>query len=183
LLFMGGPGSAGPQPKVRWAVEAAQERGPPRVAACLRIEFEGAMRILGLDMGSRRIGVAVSDPMGWTAQGLPTLEPRGEQQLIAEIQRLVAQLEVERVVVGLPRNMDGTIGSQARKVLAFVEKLRAALGLPVDTWDERLTTVAAHKSMSLGGLSRARRKGAVDRVAAQLILQGYLDSLRLPVPP
>jgi putative Holliday junction resolvase len=141
------------------------------------------MRVLGLDLGSRRVGVAVSDPMGWTAQGLPTIEPRGERHLIEEIRKRVAELEVERVVVGLPRNMDGTTGPQATNVLAFVEKLRAALGLPVQTWDERLTTVAAQKSMRLGGLSRSRRKHAVDRVAAQLILQGYLDSLKHPSAP
>jgi putative Holliday junction resolvase len=139
------------------------------------------MRVLGLDLGARRIGVAVSDPMGWTAQGLPTIERRSEQQVIAEIRRLVGELGVGRIVVGLPRNMDGTIGPEARKALTFVDKLRAALGLPVETWDERLTTVAAHKSMREGNLSRARRKRTVDRIAAQLILQGYLDSLRASV--
>ena len=139
-----------------------------------------AKRVLGLDLGARRIGMAVSDPMGWTAQGLPTLERRSEQQVIAEIRRLVEELGVGRIVVGLPRNMDGTIGPEARKALTFVETLRASLGLPVETWDERLTTVAAHKSMMEGRLSRARRKRSVDRIAAQLILQGYLDSLRAP---
>ena len=137
-------------------------------------------RVLGLDLGARRIGVAVSDPMGWTAQGLPTLERRSEQQVIAEIRRLVGELGVGRIVVGLPRNMDGTIGPEARKALTFGETLRASLSLPVETWDERLTTVAAHKSMREGRLSRARRKRSVDRIAAQLILQGYLDSLRAP---
>jgi putative Holliday junction resolvase len=135
-------------------------------------------RVLGLDPGARRIGVAVSDPMGWSAQGLPTIERQSDRQAIEEIRRIVEDLDVKRIVVGLPRNMDGTIGTQARKVLALVELLRASLGLPVETWDERLTTVAAQKSMTETRLSRARRKLTVDRIAAQLILQGYLDSLR-----
>lgn len=136
------------------------------------------IRVLGLDPGARRIGVAVSDPMGWSAQGLPTIERQSDKQAIEEIRRIVEDLGVERIVVGLPRNMDGTIGTQARKVLALVELLRASLGLPVETWDERLTTVAAQKSMTETRLSRARRKRTVDRIAAQFILQGYLDSLR-----
>ena len=138
------------------------------------------MRVLGLDLGARRIGVAVSDPMGWTAQGLATIQRRSEQQAIDEIRRVVNELGAERIVVGLPRNMDGTIGPQARKVLDFAAKLRETLGVPVDAWDERLTTVAAQKSMTETRLSRARRKLTVDRIAAQLILQGYLDSLRAP---
>jgi putative Holliday junction resolvase len=138
------------------------------------------MRVLGLDLGARRIGVAVSDPMGWTAQGLATIQRRSEQQAIAEIRRVVDELGVERIVVGLPRNMDGSIGPQARKVLTFAARLRETLGIPVDPWDERLTTVAAQKSMAETRLSSARRKLAVDRIAAQLILQGFLDSLRAP---
>ena len=138
------------------------------------------MRVLGLDLGARRIGVAVSDPMGWTAQGLATIQRRSEQQAIDEIRRVVGELGVERIVVGLPRNMDGTIGPQARKVLTFAARLRETLGIPVDAWDERLTTVAARKSMTETRLSRARRKLTVDRIAAQLILQGFLDSLRAP---
>jgi putative Holliday junction resolvase len=133
------------------------------------------MRVLGLDLGARRIGVAVSDPMGWTAQGLATIQRQSEQQAIAEIRRVVDELGVTRIVVGLPRNMDGTIGPQARKVLTFSAKLRETLGIPVDAWDERLTTVAAQKSMTETRVSRARRKLTVDRIAAQLILQGFLD--------
>ena len=153
---------------------------PPPDGQFRRRSSETSMRVLGLDMGARRIGVAVSDPMGWTAQGLPTLERRTEQGLIAEIRKLVTDFDVERVVLGLPRNMDGSIGSQARKVLTFATVLEAALGIPVETWDERLTTVAAHKSMAEGHLSRAQRRQSVDRIAAQLILQGFLDSLRVP---
>jgi putative Holliday junction resolvase len=140
------------------------------------------MRVLGLDLGARRIGVAVSDPLGWTAQGLPTIQRRSERQAVDEVRRIVEARGVERIVVGLPRNMDGTIGPQARTALAFAARLRAALGLPVETWDERLTTVAARKSMTETHLSRSRRKKTVDRIAAQLILQGFLDSLRTPAP-
>jgi putative Holliday junction resolvase len=136
------------------------------------------MRILALDLGTRRVGVAVSDPMGWTAQGLPTLEKKRKKELLEAIKDIVAQFDVERIVVGLPRNMNGSIGPRARKTLAFAEALRKALGIPVDLWDERLTTVAAEKSMAEGGVRPSRRRGTVDRVAAQLILQGFLDSLR-----
>ena len=135
-------------------------------------------RVLGLDLGARRIGVAVSDPMGWSAQGLPTIQRQSDGQAMEEIRRIVENMGVQRIVVGLPRNMDGTIGTQARKVLALADQMRAALGIPVETWDERLTTVAAQKSMTETRLSRARRKRTVDRIAAQFILQGYLDSLR-----
>jgi putative Holliday junction resolvase len=135
------------------------------------------MRILALDIGARRVGVAVSDPLGWTAQGLPTLARESDAQLIEAVRGLVRELGVERVVIGLPKNMNGTLGPQAKKALAFADALRAALALPVETWDERLTTVAAERSMAEGGLSRRKRRGAVDRVAAQLILQGFLDSL------
>lgn len=136
------------------------------------------MRILALDLGTRRVGVAVSDPMGWTAQGLPTLEKKRKKELLEAIKDIVAQFDVERIVVGLPRNMNGSIGPRARKTIAFAEALRKALGIPVDLWDERLTTVAAEKSMAEGGVRPSRRRGTVDRVAAQLILQGFLDSLR-----
>jgi putative Holliday junction resolvase len=135
------------------------------------------MRILALDIGARRVGVAVSDPLGWTAQGLPTLARESDAQLIGALRGLVRELGVERVVIGLPKNMNGSLGPQARKALAFADALRAALALPVETWDERLTTVAARRSMAEGGLARRKRRGAVDRVAAQLILQGFLDSL------
>ncbi len=140
------------------------------------------MRILALDIGARRVGVAVSDPLGWTAQGLPTLARENDSQLIEAVREIVRELEVERVVIGLPRNMNGTVGPQAKKALAFADALRAALRLPVDTWDERLTTVAAERSLAEGGLDRRKRRRSVDRVAAQLILQGFLDSLNRDRP-
>jgi putative Holliday junction resolvase len=140
------------------------------------------MRILALDIGARRVGVAVSDPLGWTAQGLPTLARENDPQLIEAVRRITRELDVERVVIGLPRNMNGTVGPQAKKALAFAEALRAALQLPVETWDERLTTVAAERSLAEGGLDGRKRRRSVDRVAAQLILQGFLDSLNRDRP-
>ncbi len=140
------------------------------------------MRILALDIGARRVGVAVSDPLGWTAQGLPTLARENDSQVIEAVQEIVRELDVERVVIGLPRNMNGTVGPQAKKALAFADALRAALQLPVDTWDERLTTVAAERSLAEGGLDGRKRRRSVDRVAAQLILQGFLDSLNRDRP-
>jgi putative Holliday junction resolvase len=140
------------------------------------------MRILALDIGARRVGVAVSDPLGWTAQGLPTLARENDPQLIEAVRRITRELDVERVVIGLPRNMNGTVGPQAKKALAFADALRAALQLPVETWDERLTTVAAERSLAEGGLDGRKRRRSVDRVAAQLILQGFLDSLNRERP-
>jgi putative Holliday junction resolvase len=140
------------------------------------------MRILALDIGARRVGVAVSDPLGWTAQGLPTLARENDPQLIEAVRGIVRELDVERVVIGLPRNMNGTVGPQAQKALAFADALRTALELPVDTWDERLTTVAAERSLAEGGLGGWKRRRSVDRVAAQLILQGFLDSLNRDRP-
>ena len=136
------------------------------------------MRIIALDPGKRRVGVAVSDPLGLTAQGLPTLEPTGRRALIDAVRELVEEYEAERVVVGLPRNMDGTLGPAATEALALAETLSNALDLPVDTWDERLTTVAAERAMAEGNLSRKKRLEIRDRIAAQLILEGYLESLK-----
>lgn len=124
----------------------------------------------------------MSDPLGWTAQGLPTLARENDSQVIEAVQEIVRELDVERVVIGLPRNMNGTVGPQAKKALAFADALRAALQLPVDTWDERLTTVAAERSLAEGGLDGRKRRRSVDRVAAQLILQGFLDSLNRDRP-
>ncbi len=120
--------------------------------------------------------MAVSDAMGVTAQGLTTLK-RGPS-LAHDLDRLVALVkthQISELVIGLPKNMDGTLGSQAEKVQEFIQHLRAKIHLPVHLWDERLTTVAAHKAMLEADLSRRRRKQAVDMVAAVLILQGYLD--------
>jgi putative Holliday junction resolvase len=133
------------------------------------------MRIAALDVGDARIGVAVSDELGITAQGVGVVERvGGKRDLEALASMLGPYGPVERVVVGLPLNMNGTEGPQAAKVRAFADKVAAHLGLPVEYWDERLTTVAAERILLEGDLSRRRRRELVDRVAAALILEGYL---------
>lgn len=132
-------------------------------------------RTLGLDVGTKTIGVAVSDEMGWTAQGVCTLARRGRDADLTALRRLAEEWGAERIVVGLPRNMDGSIGPAARSVLEFADAVKAALGLPVVTWDERLSTVAATRTLLEADVSRRRRKAVVDKLAAVFILQGYLD--------
>ncbi|GAB4260194.1 Holliday junction resolvase RuvX [Thermincola ferriacetica] len=133
------------------------------------------MRVLGLDVGTKRIGVAVSDPLRLTAQGLTVIK-RGEE--LTELPRIIEQMEVSEIVVGLPKNMDGSLGPKAQEILELTEKLRETLQLPVHTYDERLTTVAAERILLEADLSRAKRRQVVDKTAAVLILQGYLDSRR-----
>ncbi|MCL5290106.1 MAG: Holliday junction resolvase RuvX [Eubacteriales bacterium] len=134
------------------------------------------MRIMGLDFGDKRIGVAVSDPLGWTAQGITVIKRQASLASDLElIRELAAKYNVERIVLGLPRNMDGSSGTQAVKVKAFAGKLSERLKLPVELWDERLTTKAADKLLIEADLSRARRRKVIDKMAASLILQGYLD--------
>jgi putative Holliday junction resolvase len=133
------------------------------------------MRLLGLDVGDRTIGLALSDESATLASGLRTLRRSGLQQDLRELADLARDREVGAVVVGLPRSLDGSEGPQARKVRAFVKALEKAVDVPVTTWDERFTTVAAEHALVEGGVSRARRKELVDKVAAVLILQNYLD--------
>jgi putative Holliday junction resolvase len=135
------------------------------------------MRILGLDVGDRTIGVAVCDPLGLTAQGITTVKRKSEVLDIEEIAKICKEYNVESIVSGLPKNMNGTIGPQGEKVQNFCEKLKETLNLEVKMWDERLTTVAANRAMLEGDLSRSKRKKIVDKIAATFILQGYLDSL------
>lgn len=132
---------------------------------------------MGLDVGDKNIGVALSDVMGWTAQGLKVV-PRNENlEVDIEILReLVSRYAVCKLVVGLPRNMDGTVGPQGNKVLHFVEEVKKQLELPVELWDERLSTVAAEKILLQADLSRKRRRKVIDKIAAAIILQGYLDA-------
>lgn len=133
---------------------------------------------MGLDVGERTLGVALSDELGLTAQGLTVIrrsDPAGDLDRIAA---LVERHEVGSVVVGLPLNMDGSIGPQAERVLAFAAVLRERLGLPVHTWDERWTTRAAERLLIEGDVSRRRRRQTVDKMAAAIILQGYLDRAR-----
>lgn len=133
------------------------------------------MRILGLDVGDRTIGIAISDEMGWTAQGLKTISRNGNKDEISEIKEIVDEYNVKEILVGLPKNMNGSIGPQGERVIKFVEKLKSAFPFPVLLWDERLSTVRANKILLEADLSRRKRKGLRDKLAAQFILQGYLD--------
>ncbi|MFQ5464392.1 MAG: Holliday junction resolvase RuvX [Thermodesulfobacteriota bacterium] len=134
------------------------------------------MRILGLDLGKKTIGVAVSDEAGLTALPVRTIKRTNYRADIEEISRLVAEYEAGEIVVGLPVKMDGTFGDMAVMVLKFIEKLKEKTELSVRTWDERLSTVAVTRVLLEGDVSRARRKEVVDKLAAAYILQGYLDS-------
>ncbi|WP_017686819.1 Holliday junction resolvase RuvX [Paenibacillus sp. PAMC 26794] len=134
------------------------------------------MKILGLDYGDRRIGVAASDAFGWTAQGLEVLERRRDEGEFARIAELVREHEISEIVVGLPKNMNGTVGPRGEICIAFAERLRDELNLPVHLWDERLTTMAAERTLIEADVSRKKRKQVVDKIAASLILQNYLDA-------
>jgi len=135
------------------------------------------MRILGLDVGDKTIGVAVSDPLGFTAQGIKTILRKNKKMDLEEIKSICTEYNVDTIVVGLPKNMNGTIGPQGEKVLNFSELIKESTNLKVVMWDERLTTVAATRAMLEADLSRAKRKKIVDKIASTYILQGYLDSL------
>lgn len=132
-------------------------------------------RVLGLDPGAKRIGVAVSDPRGVVAQSLRSVERKQGKGWASEVESLVAEYEVVEVVVGLPRNMDGSEGPAAAEAKRLVEVLKAKLRVPVKVWDERLTTVAAQRMFREAGVKMRRAKRHMDGVAAVLILQGYLD--------
>jgi len=134
------------------------------------------MRILGIDYGEKRIGLAVSDPMGIFAQPLEAVEVAGDLSAAAErINDIAREYEATEIILGLPRNMDDTLGPKAEEALGFKEILIEKTGLPVITWDERLTTRQAERHLRETGWSRRRRAKRVDMVAAQIILQGYLD--------
>ena len=139
------------------------------------------MRILGLDFGSKTVGVAVSDGLLLTAQGVETIERKDEKKLrktCARIEELIAEYEITEIVLGLPKNMNNTEGERVEKTKAFGEMLERRTGLPVHYWDERLTTVAAEQILMESGVRRENRKAVIDKVAAGLILQGYLDCLK-----
>ena len=137
------------------------------------------MRIMGLDFGSRTTGVAVSDPLGITAQGVETIVLKDENKLrqtCARIEELIKEYEIEEIVLGYPKNMNNTAGERAEKTEAFKAMLERRTGKPVILWDERLTTIAAERVLMESGVRRENRKAVVDKIAAVLILQGYLDS-------
>jgi putative Holliday junction resolvase len=135
-----------------------------------------AGRILCLDMGQKRIGVALSDPLGITAQGLEVWTRRNRQADLHHLYQIAREHQVKQIVVGLPRHMDGRPGDAAAGILEFAGALGEALGVPVTPWDERLTTAAAERMLIQADVSRRRRRQVVDQVAAVLILQSYLDS-------
>jgi putative Holliday junction resolvase len=134
------------------------------------------MRIMGLDYGERRIGVAMSDLFGWTAQGVEVIDQKQVKDVMGHIAELIKQYEVESIVVGLPKNMNGTIGPSGDYCIAFAEQLRQTLSISVDLWDERLTTVAAERALLEADVSRSKRKLVIDKMAAAILLQNYLDS-------
>ena len=141
------------------------------------------MRIMGLDYGSKTIGVAISDPLGLTAQGVEIIRREEENKLrksLRRIEELVKQYEVKELVLGFPMNMNNTIGERAEKSLQLKETLERRLGLPVVMWDERLTTVEANRTLMESGVRRENRGKYVDMIAAVFILQGYLDAKANP---
>lgn len=140
------------------------------------------MRIMGLDYGSKTVGVAISDALCITAQGIETIERKEENKLrktLARIEELAKEYEVDRIVLGFPKNMNNTIGERAEKSLEFKEMLERRTGLAVVMWDERLTTVEAERTLIESNVRRENRKKYVDKIAAVFILQGYLDSLSM----
>ena len=138
------------------------------------------MRIMGLDYGSKTVGVAMSDPLGITAQAVETIWRKDENKLrktCARIEELISEYEVERIVLGLPKHMNNDIGERAQKALAFGEMVKRRTGLEVVMWDERLTTVEAERTLIENNVRRENRKQYIDKIAAVFILQGYLDSI------
>lgn len=136
------------------------------------------MRIMGLDFGSKTVGVAISDALLITAQGIEIIRRKEENKLrqtLARIEELIVEYEVEEIVLGMPKNMNATEGERVALTMEFKEKLERRTGLPVHMWDERLTTVAADRAMMEAGIRRENRKDYVDMIAATLILQGFLD--------
>nr|WP_207723224.1 Holliday junction resolvase RuvX [[Eubacterium] tenue] len=136
-------------------------------------------RIMGLDVGDRTIGVAVSDLMGITAQGVKTVKRVGKKKDIEELKTIIKERQVNKIVSGLPKNMNGTLGPQGEKVIKFCELLEQETGINIEYWDERLSTVAAERSLIEADVRRDKRKKVIDMLAAVIILQGYLDSKRI----
>ena len=135
-------------------------------------------RIMGLAVGDKTIGVAVSDLMGLTAQGVKTIKRVGKKKDIEALKEIIKERQVNKIVSGLPKNMNGTLGPQGEKVIKFCELLEEETGIKIEYWDERLSTVAAERTLIQGNVRRENRKGVIDMVAAVIILQGYLDRQR-----
>ena len=135
-------------------------------------------RLMGLDVGDKTIGVAVSDLLGITAQGVTTIRRKGIKKDFEELEKIINEYSVKEVVVGLPKNMNNTLGPQSEKVLKFVDKFKEKFNLSVIYQDERLTTVSAERALINADVSRKKRKGLIDKVAATYILQSYLESTK-----
>lgn len=136
------------------------------------------LRTMGLDVGTKTVGIAVSDPFGWTAQGVETIPVNTEEEEygLERLDELVRQYEVTRFVVGYPKNMNNTVGPRGEASEAYAELLKERYGHPVELWDERLSTVAAERTLLEADMSRKKRAKVIDKMAAVMILQGYLDS-------
>ena len=132
-------------------------------------------RKLGLDVGDRTIGVAVSDPFGWTAQGVTTIKRKNLPEDLKQLKKIADEYQATEMVVGIPRNMNGTYGPQSEKVKTFINQIREAMKVEIIEWDERLSTKMAERSLIEGDMRRNKRKKVIDTVAAVCILQGYLD--------
>ncbi|MFB3917915.1 MAG: Holliday junction resolvase RuvX [Terriglobales bacterium] len=143
------------------------------------MDSDRANRLLGLDVGSRTIGMAVSDPLGITAQGLPTIRRKNKRTDFAAIQRVISDYRIAEIVVGYPLRLSGATGTQAEKMSAFAEELRQRFSLPVHLWDERLTSAEANRLLRETDMSIRRRAEVVDRLAAVLILQAFMEHRRL----
>lgn len=137
------------------------------------------MRILGLDIGTKTIGVAVSDPLGLTAQGVTTIKRKNYRYDVEQVRKIYEEYGAESIVAGMPKNMNGTMGPSSEMVMTLCEKIKSDFNPKIEYWDERLTTVAAHRAMLEADLSRNKRSKIVDKVAATYILQGYLDRLNI----
>lgn len=136
------------------------------------------MRVMGLDVGSRTVGIAISDELGWTAQGLETLKINEDENSFGfeQLGKLIKEYQIEKVVVGFPKNMNGTIGPRGEASQIFAKELETRFGVTAILWDERLTTMAAERVLLEADVSRKKRKKVIDKMAAVMILQGYLDS-------
>ncbi len=136
------------------------------------------MRILGIDFGDARVGIAVSDIMGWTAQGVGTVKNRGIHRLIEDISKILEEYKPEKIVIGLPKNMDGSLGFRADATYEFADALKEVFSGEIVFWDERLTTVGASRFLNETNTRGKNRKSVIDTVSACLILEGYLNSLK-----
>lgn len=136
------------------------------------------MRIMGLDVGTKTVGIAISDELGWTAQGLETLKINEDENEFGfeRLGKLIKEHNVDKVVVGLPKNMNGTIGPRGEACQQYAKEIESLFGIPTILWDERLTTMAAERVLLEADVSRKKRKKVIDKMAAVMILQGYLNS-------